>query len=159
MLASLRDNPATVLEPTSHPPQPARAVPIGVSAIPAPMESSPVLAVSPIPPPSAYKRTRSSPVFATQLQPSPLPSSPSHSSKRRRAPCLAPVSSLPPLWLFSVQLSYGQSSATRSRSQGTTLPSPSWPETPPAASPLRAPATAPWTGRHRPPQAKFAPPS
>jgi hypothetical protein len=72
MLASLHDNPATVLEPTPHPP----ACPshhIDVSTIPAIMVSSPVLAVSSIPlsPPSAYKRTRPRPVFATQLRPPP----------------------------------------------------------------------------------------
>jgi hypothetical protein len=49
MLASLHDNPATVLEPTSHPPQPARVVPIGVSTIPAIMASLPVFTVSPTP--------------------------------------------------------------------------------------------------------------
>jgi hypothetical protein len=63
-------------------PPPARAIAIGVSAIPAIMASSSVLDVSsiPLPSPSAYKRTRLSPDFTTQLRPPSLPSSPSHSS-------------------------------------------------------------------------------
>jgi hypothetical protein len=123
------------------------------------MASSPVLAVSPIPlpSPSAYKRTRPSPVFATQLQPPPLPSSSSHSSKRRRAPFTAPVSSPLPLWRSSVQLSCAKSSATLPRSRHATSPTQLWPENSPAASPPRAPATVPRTGRHRPPSRRNSP--
>jgi hypothetical protein len=74
MLASLHDNPTTVLEPTSHPPQPARAIPIGVSAIPAIMASSPVFTVSPIPlPPRApIKGPIRAPSSPHQLRPPPL---------------------------------------------------------------------------------------
>jgi hypothetical protein len=87
MLASLRDNPATVLEPTPHPPAcPSHR--IGISAIPALTASSPVLVVSsiPLPPPSAYKSTRPSPVFTT---PTPANSSTFPHANRANAAMLS----------------------------------------------------------------------
>jgi hypothetical protein len=65
--------PATVPEPSPHPP-PARAISIGVSAIPAIMASSPVLAVSSIPSllRAPIKAPARAPTSPHQLRPSPL---------------------------------------------------------------------------------------
>jgi hypothetical protein len=70
---------------------PARAVSIGVSAIPAIMASSSVLVVSsiPLPPPGTYKRTRPSPVFTT-----PAPATSTALPRANRASAAVPPSSL-----------------------------------------------------------------